>query len=196
MGGVPELSPRVIAAHIHAYFQIQADVLEAMPLPTGAFNAERVQYDAAKILSHLENKSFEGYEKIIAVLGRDLFVPVFSYVMGEARQDGRCALISLFRLEDDLPTGKPVPPQLIERCAKAALHEIGHLFNLIHCSDPLCLMHLAGDARELDRRSFNLCRYCKLFLVQRLAQYRNVTEPDPAMSCKPRLRQEKNYPAF
>ena len=185
MGRVQNVLAAVIAAHIDAYFHLQADVLEAMPIPVDAFDAGRMQYDAGRILTHLEDEVFEGYEKIIAVLSDDLFVPVFTYVMGEARQNGRCALISLFRLEEELPTGKPTAPHVLERCAKAALHEIGHLFNLIHCNDPLCLMHIASDACELDQRSFNLCRYCKLYLMERLTQYRDKTDINNSNSSKP-----------
>jgi archaemetzincin len=175
MGRVPDMSPRVIAAYVGAYFHLEADVLKAQPIPMDAFDAARMQYDAGLILNRLEKEEFQGYEKIIAVLSSDLFVPVFTHVIGEARQDGRCALISLFRMQEEVPAGKQATSLLLERCAKAALHEIGHLFNLIHCSDPLCLMHMADNACELDQRSFNLCRYCKLFLAQRLMHHRSNT---------------------
>ena len=170
MGDVPVMAPKVIAAHVYAYFDLQADVLASRPVLRHTFDSGRMQYDAGQILTKLEKEIFKGYQKIIGVINGDLFVPVFSYVLGEARQGGRCALVSLFRLSENLARGPGEPSQFLERCAKVALHELGHLFDLTHCSDPLCLMHISGDARELDQRRLNLCRYCKLFLEQGLSR--------------------------
>lgn len=168
IGEVPAIVTKVIAAHFSAFLNLQADVLACLPPPFHALDRGRMQYDAGQVLSSLEKEKFDGYEKIIGVLTGDLFVPIFTYVMGEARQGGRCGLISLFRLEEKLPAGHLPPSQLLERCAKAALHELGHLFNLVHCSDPLCLMHICCDALELDQRRFSLCRYCRLFFENSL----------------------------
>lgn len=170
MGNVPVMATKVIAAHVHAYFDLQADVLTCLPVPLHAFDSGRMQYDAGQVLIKLEKEIFKGYQKIIGVINGDLFVPVFSYVLGEARQGGRCALVSIYRLDEKVASGPVVPSQLLERCAKVALHELGHLFNLTHCSDPLCLMHISGDVRELDQRRFNLCRYCKMFFEQSLSR--------------------------
>lgn len=166
MGHVPSMATKVIAAHVYAYFDLHADVLASLPVPMHALDSGRMQYDAGQVLNKLEKEKFKGYQKVIGVINGDLFVPIFTYVLGEARQGGRCALVSLFRLEEKTASGPVDPSQFLERCAKVALHELGHLFNLTHCDDPLCLMHISGDVRELDQRRLTLCRYCKLFFEQ------------------------------
>jgi archaemetzincin len=171
MGHVPVMATKVIATHVYAYFDLRADVLARLPVPMDAFDSGRMQYDAGQVLTGLEKVNFKGYQKIIGVMNGDLFVPIFEYVLGEARQGGRCALVSLFRLDEKMASGPIEPSHFLERCAKVALHELGHLFNLTHCSDPLCLMHISGDARELDQRRFNLCRYCMLFFRKGLSRH-------------------------
>ncbi len=166
MGSVPVTVSKVIAAHVHAFLNLQADVLDCLPAPVHALDPQRMQYDAGRVLNQLEKEKFEGYRKVIGIINGDLFVPIFTYVLGEARQGGRCALISLFRLEEPGQPGCNEPSRFLERCAKVALHEIGHLFDLTHCNDPLCLMHISADARELDQRRLSLCRYCRRFFEQ------------------------------
>ena len=174
IGEVPSVVTKVVAAHVGPIFGLQADVLAGVPTPVQALDPGRMQYDAGQVLSHLENQGFDGYDKIIGVLSGDLFVPIFTYVLGEARQDGRCGLISYFRLEDPGPSRQAAPSRLLERCAKVALHELGHLFNLIHCNDPLCLMHICDDTRELDQRPLSLCRYCRMYFEQNMSQRRRL----------------------
>jgi archaemetzincin len=164
MGDVPDMVPKVIAAHISAFYHLAAQPLASRPTPKFARDPGRLQYDAGKILENLETGAFEGCDKIIGVVSVDLFVPVFTYVLGEARQGGRCALLSLFRLS--CSGGDRQGPLFLERCAKVGLHELGHLFNLTHCSDDRCLMSFAGSAEELDEKRVQLCRYCTLFLRQ------------------------------
>jgi len=67
------------------------------------------------------------------------------------------------------PDGSSPPGFLIhERATKVALHELGHLFNLLHCENKLCLMHFSGSIEELDEMSLHLCEYCAIYLQDKL----------------------------
>jgi archaemetzincin len=166
MGTVPKMVPKVIAAHVTAFFGLPAEVLISRPAPSFAFDPGRLQYDVGPILKAMEAQPFAGYAKIIAVVDVDLFVPVFTYVLGEARIGGRCALVSLFRLAENTHPGQEGQSRFFERCAKVALHELGHLFNLTHCSNSPCVMSLSGSPEDLDSVGWRLCRYCSLFLQE------------------------------
>jgi archaemetzincin len=104
------------------------------------------------------------YDKVIAVLNVDIFMPIFTHVFGEAKQGGKCGLVSVFRLKMEQDCIYPAPSLVYERAAKVALHELGHLFNLLHCEDHRCLMHFSGDLCQLDKTPFYFCRYCTAFL--------------------------------
>jgi archaemetzincin len=163
-GEVPELALKIIAAHISGYFNLSADILPPLENPEFALDERRLQYNAALIIKEFESKSSIDYEKVVGVLNQDLFVPIFTHVYGEARQGGKFALVSLFRLNKN-PDGSSPPSSLYyERAAKVALHELGHLFNLFHCEEKQCLMHYSGGLEDLDASPFYLCRYCSTYL--------------------------------
>ena len=168
LGATPALVPKVIAAHISGYFNLHTRILSPLEHPAYAFDRQRLQYNAGTILTAIESLPFDGYLKIVAVLNADIFVPIFRHVFGQARQGGRLALVSLFRLAKHLNGSSASRARLYERSAKVALHELGHLFNLQHCDDQSCLMHFSGGLEDLDTLSFDLCRYCRTYLKDAL----------------------------
>lgn len=169
MGDVPDLVVKSIAAHLEGYVDLPAEVLPAMVPPAQAFDERRLQYDAALVLKALEEAPLEAYDKVIAVTSVDLFIPIFTYVYGEAAQGGRFALVSTFRLTRNPDGSVASRALLLGRTGKVALHELGHLFNLHHCMDERCLMHFSGDLATLDRTPPYLCRYCALFFREAVA---------------------------
>ncbi len=164
IGEVPQITSKSVAAHIIGYLDLDVDILPTLEHPSYAHDQKRVQYDAGAILKTLESEPFQGHTKVIAVLDVDLFVPILTHVFGEAKQGGRFALVSLYRLKKNTD-GSTAPLSLqLERAAKVALHELGHLFDLHHCMDARCLMHFSGDLEDLDKTPLYFCRYCSVFL--------------------------------
>jgi archaemetzincin len=163
IGDIPDIVPKVIAAHISGYLELQTTLLESMKNPSYALDRQRLQYDVGPILQHLESRSFTSVDKVVGILDVDLFVPVFTHVFGEARQGGRVALISIFRLRENSMDTINNSAITLERAAKVALHELCHLYDLTHCESSQCLMYFSGSLSDLDQSSFNLCRYCKQF---------------------------------
>ena len=164
IGEVSEITSKSIAAHILGYLHLGVDILPALGHPTYAHNQKRIQYDAGAILKAMESGPFHNHAKLIGVLDVDLFVPILTHVFGEAKQGGRCALVSVHRLKKNTD-GSTAPLSLqLERAAKVALHELGHLLDLHHCMDERCLMHFSGDIEDLDKTPLYFCRYCSVFL--------------------------------
>jgi archaemetzincin len=52
----------------------------------------------------------------------------------------------------------------IDRIVKEAIHELGHTFNLRHCPEDTCIMHYCRNEEDVDRKSDEICRYCKVML--------------------------------
>ncbi len=94
----------------------------------------------------------------------DLYIPIFTFVFGEAQLDGKAAIISMFRPKGD--TGEVQPPSslLLSRLIKLGLHELGHTFGLPHCRQPGCLMGFAANLEKLDEKKIGLCPYCLILL--------------------------------
>ncbi len=161
---------KVIAAHVSGYLNLSADTLPPVDIPFEALDESRLQYNAATLIQAIEAMPFKGYFKAIALFDVDLFIPLFTHVFGKARQNGWMALVSLFRLHTHLDGSSPPDDRVLERAAKIALHEVGHLLNLLHCDDDRCLMHFCGDVDRLDLTAFNFCRHCRTALRRALAE--------------------------
>ena len=128
--------------------------------PMHAFDFTRNQYNSSVLLSHIleQFKYYNG--KIVGITGVDLFVPVLTYVFGEAQLDGKAAMVSTFRLDDAL-YGYPQNQNLFEeRILKEMVHEIGHTFGLLHCVDFQCVMHSSTSVEEIDVKGNNFCTEC------------------------------------
>jgi archaemetzincin len=166
IGRLPSITPKSIAAHISGYLDLPVDILPPVKDPTHALDKKRMQYDAGILLKELESgPRFDGL-KVIGVLEVDLFVPILTYVFGEAKQGGRFALVSTYRIKRNADGSAAPESTVLERAAKVALHELGHLFDLHHCMDKGCLMHFSGGLCELDETPLYFCRYCNLFLLE------------------------------
>ncbi len=158
VGTVSDLASKVVAAHITSIFTLPTKVLPCLKHPSYAFDKKRSQYDAGAIINFMENSYMGNDEKIICICDLDLFVPIFTHVFGQARQGGKCAVVSIYRFY--AAQSSDPDPGMYERLAKISLHELGHLFDMIHCSDERCLMHYSDSIETLDNIMMNFCRYC------------------------------------
>jgi archaemetzincin len=97
----------------------------------------------------------------LGVTACDLYVPVLTFVFGEAQLDGNCAVVSTARLADEHYGLPPNPILLRERLVKEAAHELGHTFGLRHCVDWRCVMASSHAVERLDIKSFDFCKGCR-----------------------------------
>jgi len=135
--------------------------------PSFAFDTSRDQYNSTVILSRLIENVPEDAIKIIGVTDLDLYVPVLTFVFGEAQLDGPAAVVSLHRLRNQF-YGLPKNDELLkERFEKEVIHELGHTFGLIHCNDYECVMHSSTYAEEIDLKSSRLCQVCSDLIRER-----------------------------
>lgn len=132
-----------------------------------AWDANRSQYHSTSILEKLEKEAPDGAAKVVALCRVDLFIPILTYVFGEAQLGGRACIVSSYRLAD---RGFEPEEQFITRLAKETVHELGHTFNLRHCPDPVCLMHYCRNESDVDHKSEQFCRYCKVLLGDALGK--------------------------
>jgi archaemetzincin len=139
-----------------------------MEHPSFAYDPRRLQFNAAHIIQSLEETASPEYGKILGVLSVDLFLPVFTHVFGEAREGGKCAVVSLCRLKKGIEGLDVSMDVVMERAVKVALHELAHLFNVSHCMNRSCLMHFSMNLQELDEMPIEFCSYCRAYLKEGL----------------------------
>ena len=128
-----------------------------------AFHPGRNQYHSTPILEQLALNAPAGAIKVLALVEVDLFIPILTHVYGEAQLGGAACIVSTLRLNEGR-SGMNVSRKYMDRIVKEAIHELGHTFNLRHCPDHSCLMHYCRDEEDVDRKSDQLCRYCKVLL--------------------------------
>ncbi|HEY2018032.1 MAG TPA: hypothetical protein VGH38_31220 [Bryobacteraceae bacterium] len=132
-----------------------------------AFDAGRRQYGSIPVLEMLSRTCPADALKLLAVTGRDLFIPVLTFVYGHAQLGGRVAVISLARLRQEFYGLASNPEVFLERAYKEALHETGHLFGLVHCVDRSCAMALGTNIRQIDLKRAAFCASCTAQLRRR-----------------------------
>lgn len=126
-----------------------------------AFDLSRLQYNSSHLLLELIARRPSDAFKILGVVEVDLFVPVLTFVFGEAQLDGPAAVVSIHRL-NNIFYGLPEDRELmIERLVKESIHELGHTFGLIHCTNPGCVLNSSTYVEDIDQKEETFCDYCQ-----------------------------------
>ena len=148
VAAAPEVSReahRMVSDSLTAEFGLPGRTV-AIPAVDFAYDAERGQYGSAAVVEMLLRVCTDEAAKMLAMIDRHLFVPVLTFVYGLAQLGGRVA---------------PNRELLVERAVKEALHESGHLFGLVHCTDRNCAMSPATDIGRIDERGAAFCTPCR-----------------------------------
>src|SRR5450432_2511579 len=132
-----------------------------------AFDRDRGQYGSIAVLEMLLRRCPDDALKLLAVTERDLFIPVLTFVFGQAQLGGRTGVVSLARLRQEFYGLVRNDTVLLERAHKEVLHETGHLFGLVHCADRRCAMSLATGVRQIDGKDAAFCAPCSARLRRR-----------------------------
>jgi archaemetzincin len=145
-----------VARTFHAPCRIRPEMIDV----EFALDARRAQYYSTAILQHLE-RTCDPDVRVLGVASRDLYVPVLTFVFGEAQLDGNCAVVSTARLREEF-YGLPAREDLLrQRLVKEAIHELGHTFGLRHCPDWRCVMTSSHAVERLDVKEADFCPKCR-----------------------------------
>jgi len=152
-----------ISREIHRIFGYRTEVMPLLQDLQFALDPGRDQYHSTPILEKLAGKAPPEAIKVLAITQVDLFIPILTHVYGEAQLGGKACIVSTYRLKENI---SPLHAQqsYTGRIVKEAIHELGHTFKLRHCRDSQCIMHYCRSVIDVDRKSDQLCRYCKILV--------------------------------
>ena len=126
-----------------------------------AYDARRQQYSSTRLLELMLAALPQPDAKLVAITEVDLFVPVLTFVFGEAQLGGSVAIASSHRLCNTFYGMPPDRFLLMDRLVKEVVHELGHAYNLIHCRDYRCVMHASTSVEGVDLKDASFCRPCR-----------------------------------
>ena len=128
------------------------------------FDQARHQYNSSQILLQIISRPPADAVKVVGVVNVDLFIPILTFVFGEAQLRGIGSVISLHRLNNKFYGLSEDREVLKERLVKEAIHELGHNFGLIHCNNQSCVMRSSTYVEEVDQKSEEMCSRCQELL--------------------------------
>lgn len=162
VGAIEEEILTTLEMTLWQIFGFEVRRMDPFPDPEYAFDRTAHQYSSTLILKTLITSIPKDSIRVLGVTQRDLFIPMLSFVFGHAQVNGPAAVISLARLRQEfyhLPENKNL---FLHRVMKEAVHELGHTFGLIHCSDVRCAMSLSNAIQQVDKKSEELCADCSI----------------------------------
>jgi archaemetzincin len=125
------------------------------------FDPGRRQYNGNKIIHAVEALSTPETLKTVGLFSVDLFIPILTYIFGQAFLNGKTGIASFYRLSNERYGIEADEKLLLERFTKEVIHELGHTFGLIHCTTPNCVMRSSTYVEDIDQKDRNFCHSCR-----------------------------------
>ena len=128
------------------------------------FDPSRRQYDGFRLLKEVDSGFATDHDKTLGLFNVDLYIPILTYIFGQAYLNGRAGIASIYRLRNERYGIFKDEKVLVKRFRKEVIHELGHTFGLIHCYDPDCVMRSSTYVEDIDQKGHRLCHKCKVQL--------------------------------
>jgi len=151
-----------LAAELAKRFSCRISIINLPIEIDGFLSKERGQYFSTQIIAEAIKMTGEINGKVILVTDVDIYVPVLTFIFGEAQLNGKHSIISVCRLHEEFYSGETNNSILLERTIKELLHELGHNYGLVHCLNWDCVMHSSPGIEEVDIKGTTFCRSCAL----------------------------------
>jgi len=150
-----------ISAAVKLEFQCLVNVKEMHLDLSEYYDAGRRQYNGDKLLREIDTRTSNKLSKTIGLFNVDLYIPILTYIFGQAQLGGNTAIASLYRLDNERYGIMKDDKFLADRFNKEVVHELGHLYGLIHCHTPNCVMRSSTYAEDIDQKEVHLCTLCR-----------------------------------
>jgi archaemetzincin len=142
-------------------YRLPTEIVRNRLDPEFAYHPERQQYHSSEILQGMQSQVTAESWRVLGVTAVDLYIPILTFVFGEAQIGGPCGLVSIHRLRQDF-YGLPPDGELLQRrLIKESVHELGHTLELTHCDDYQCAMAPSHAVEWIDLKDATLCGNCQ-----------------------------------
>lgn len=149
-----------IIKELNRHFRSEISILSLDLEVEEAYSEDRGQFFSSQIISLSAPFTENVSGKVLLITEADLYVPVLTFVFGEAQLNGKHSVVSVCRLHEEFYSGISDDELLFQRTIKEILHELGHCFGLLHCIDWDCVMHSSQGIEEVDIKGNFYCKVC------------------------------------
>lgn len=142
-------------------FRVPCRILDTRLDPDFALHGERQQYHSSQILQRMQGFLSDESWRMLGVTAVDLYIPILTFVFGEAQMGGPVSVMSAHRLRQEFYGLAGDRELLLQRMVKEAVHELGHTLSLTHCHDYNCAMAPSHAVEWIDLKGRGLCKACR-----------------------------------
>lgn len=153
-----------VAQEIGDTFQRPIELWPGFQIQDRSLDPRRGQHNSTVVLHLLQSTPLETGDRVLGVTTADLFIPIFTFVFGEAQLNGSVAVVSGIRLQNEFYGLAPNPVLYHSRLVKECIHELGHTFGLRHCRSVGCVMQKSTYVENIDLKNADFCLACSKFL--------------------------------
>ncbi len=161
VGDVDRLLLEDLSDALAGAFRLDCRILPARLAADFALHPTRMQVHSTEILGRLPGFVQHDTWRLLGVTEMDLYIPILTFVFGEAQVGNSCAVVSTHRLRQEFYGLPPDANLLMDRLLKEAVHELGHTLRLPHCEDYRCAMAPSHAVEWIDLKGSALCVDCR-----------------------------------
>lgn len=170
VGYIEEIYLRSVVEATCREFSLPVVVKEGFIDITEYFDPTRRQYNGSKLLKEIDASYGSDNSKTVGLFSIDLFIPILTFIFGQAYLNGRSAVASYYRLSNDRYGIAGDGNLIMERFQKEVIHELGHTFGLVHCHAPACVMRSSTYVEDIDQKEISFCNSCRNLLSTALSE--------------------------
>ena len=150
-----------IAEAVRHEFHSQVNLREGHVDLSEFYDQARRQYNGNSLLKMVDAMTFPDSQKTLGLFNVDLFIPILTFIFGQAFLNGRSGIASLYRFNNERYGMTGDNQFLLDRSKKEVIHELGHTFGLIHCHNPTCVMRSSTYVEDIDQKNQQFCLNCR-----------------------------------
>lgn len=173
VGYIEEIFLKSVVEAADTEFGLPVSVREGFIDITEFYDPTRRQYNGSKLLREIDTLFASDSTKTIGLFSIDLFIPILTFIFGQAYLNGRSGIASYYRLSNERYGISGDKKIVLQRFQKEVIHELGHTFGLVHCHTPACVMRSSTYVEDIDQKDVNICNHCRILLSETIPSFSN-----------------------